>query len=181
MILIFYIVYLFCCKQKNKSLKDGLFLYPRSRKTYLISALIGVLVPLLSLPILFKYVPKDFYATDLLKEEGGMIFLIFSALLAPVFEEIFYRGLVFPFFQSKINSVWAVMITSVFFGVSHYMNIGDAKVLVSLFILYGFVLTYIRYITNSLIPPIITHLVHNLTLMACCAIMHFKNLFLPIA
>ena len=161
----FYIIYYFCCKKKNKSLKDGLFLYPSSKKIYFISVLIGIIMPLISLPIIFNFAPKEFYAINLAKEEGGLFYLFLSALFAPVFEEIFYRGFFFPFFQSKLNSFSAVIITALFFGISHFTNIGNAYILVSLFIFYGFVLTLLRYSTSSLIPPIITHLIHNLTLM----------------
>ena len=164
-VLSFYVIYYFCCKSKQKTLKEGLFFYPKSTKTNLLCLLIGIVIPLATLPIIFKFAPKEFYAMDMAKTTGGIVYLFTCALFAPVFEEIFYRGFIFPFFQSKFNSFWAVIITSLFFGLSHYMNIGDAYVLLSLFIFYGFVLTLIRYFTNSLIPPIITHFVHNVTLL----------------
>lgn len=160
-----FIIYYFCCKLKNKSLRDGLFIHPTSKKAIFISFLTGIIMPLISLPIIFKFIPSTFYAMDLAKTKEGLIYLFTCGLLAPVFEEIFYRGFIFPFFQSKLNSFWAVIITALFFGLSHFMNIGNAHVLLSLFIVYGFVLTLIRYYTNSLIPPIITHFIHNLTLM----------------
>ena len=165
------IIYYFCCKSKNKSLKDGLFIYLQPKKVIFICFLIGILMPIISLPIIFKFTPKEFYAMDLVKTKDGLLYLFTCALFAPVFEEIFYRGFIFPFFQSKLNSFWALIITALFFGFSHFMNIGNAHILISLFIFYGFVLTLIRYFTNSLIPPIITHFVHNLTLMISFFIM----------
>lgn len=123
-------------------------------------------MPLITLPIIFKFAPKEFYAMDLAKTKDGLIFLMSCAIVAPIYEEIIYRGLIFSFIQSKANSFWAVIITAVLFGLSHLMNIGNAHILISLFIFYGFVLTLIRYCTRSLIPPIITHFVHNLTLIA---------------
>jgi len=160
-----YIIYYFCCKKRQKSLKEGLFLYIGSNKVFFISFLIGIIMPLVTLPIIFKFAPKEFYAMDLLRKQGGLVYLFTCALTAPIFEEIFYRGFIFPFFQSKLNSFWAVIITSVVFGFSHFMNIGNAQILLSLFIFYGFVLSLIRYFTNSLIPPVITHFVHNVTLI----------------
>ena len=122
-------------------------------------------MPLIILPVIFKFAPHEFYAMDMAKTKGGLIYLFSCALFAPIFEEFFYRGFIFSFFQSKLNSFWAVIITSVFFGFSHMFNIGGAYVLLSIFILYGFVLTLVRYFTNSLIPPMITHFIHNATLM----------------
>ena len=161
----FYIIYYFCCEKKKKSLKEGLFFYPKSRKILLASALIGIIMPLATLPIIFKFAPHDFYAMDIVKTKGGLFYLFTASLFAPIFEEIFYRGFIFPFFQSKSNSFWAVIITALFFAFSHFINVGIAYVLLGLFVLYGFVLTLMRYFTNSLIPPIITHFIHNITLM----------------
>ena len=165
-ILSFLILYYFCCKRKSKSLKEGLFFYPKPLKTYLISFGIGILMPLATLPIIFNFAPHDFYAMDVAKTKEGLAYLFTCAMFAPIFEEIFYRGFIFPFFQSKLNSFWAVIITALFFGFSHILNMGDAYILLSLFMLYGFVLTLIRYFTNSLIPSIITHFVHNATLIS---------------
>lgn len=173
-VLNFYIIYYFSCKKRNKSLKEGLFLYPKPKKTIFLSVALGIIMPLSVMPIAFKFMPREFYAIDLLKTKEGMIFLFVSALIAPIFEEIFYRGFVFTFFQSKLNSFWAVIITALFFGFSHFINIGNAHILLSLFIYYGFVLSLLRYFTNSLIPPIITHFVHNLILIVS-ALFFSKN------
>lgn len=164
-ILSLYIIYYFCCKRKKKSLVSGLFLNNPSKKIYLYSVIIGFLMPIVSLPLIFKFAPKQFYAMNLLSQEGGLIFLIFSATLAPISEEVFYRGFVFPFFQSKTNSFLGIILTAVFFSISHFFNVGGAFILLGLFVFYGLVLTFIRYFTNSLIPPIIIHLIHNATLM----------------
>lgn len=172
----FYIIYYFCCKVKQKTLKEGLFFYPKSVKVNLISFLIGVLMPLLTLPVIFKFAPHEFYAIDLVKTKSGMVYLFTCAISAPIFEEIFYRGFIFPFFQSKLNSFWAVIITALFFGFSHLINIGNAHILLALFVLYGFVLTLIRYFSNSLIPSIITHFFHNLTLVIGFLIASHSNL-----
>ena len=170
-ILTSYIIYYFCCRRKNKTLQEGLFLNSVSTTTLLYIISIGSIMPLISLPVIFKFAPSAFYAMDIAKTKEGLIYLFTCALFAPVFEEIFYRGFIFPFFQSKLNSFWAIIITSLFFGFSHFMNIGNAHILLSLFILYGFVLTLIRYYTNSLIPPIVAHFIHNLILMISFFIM----------
>ena len=170
-----YITYFFCCQRKNRPLKEGLFLSMPSNKIFLISILIGILMPLLSLPVIFKFAPDEFYAMDLINTKAGLLYLFTCALFAPIFEEIFYRGFIFPFFQSKLNSFWAIIITALFFGFSHFMNIGNAHILLSLFIFYGFVLTLIRYFTNSLMPPVITHFFHNVTLMISFLVLSYSN------
>lgn len=167
LLLNFYFIYYFVCKRKNKTLKEGFFLYPASKEASIKSIFIGILMPLFSLPVLLYFAPKEYFAQDMLKDNLGLVFILISSLIASVLEEAFYRGFIFPFFQSKLNSIWAIIITSVFFGVSHYANVGNAYILVSLFIFYGLVLTLVRYFTKSLIPPIIVHISHNVTLMIC--------------
>ncbi len=175
--LLFYIIYFFTCVRKNKSLKEGLFFYPKSRKTLLISVLIGFITPVCTAPILLKLAPSKFFAMDMAKTSDGFVYIFICALLAPLFEEMFYRGYIFPFFQSKLNSFWAVIITAVFFGASHYANVGNVYVLISLFMLYGFVLTLLRYFTNSMIPPMIAHFTHNLTLLSGFLVISKLKLF----
>lgn len=161
-----YIIYYFCCEKRKKSFKEGLFLYSVSKKFVFISLIIGIVMPALSLPIIFKFAPHEFYAMSMAQTKDGLVYLFTCALFAPIFEEVFYRGFVFPFFQSKLNSFWAIVITSLFFGFSHFMNVGNAYVLLSLFIFFGFILTLLRYLSNSLVPPIITHFVHNVVLIS---------------
>lgn len=171
-----YIIYYFCCQRKKRTLQEGLFLNKVTNKILLYSVLIGIAMPLISLPVIFKFAPKEFFAMDLAKTKEGLIYLFTCALFAPIFEEVFFRGLIFPFFQSKLNSFSAIIITALFFGFSHFMNIGNAHILLSLFIFYGFTLTLIRHFSNSLIPPIITHFIHNLTLMISFLIASKANL-----
>ena len=173
----FYIIYFICGKRKNKTLQQAFFLYPKPPKTILISIFIGIMIPVLTSPLLMKMAPAKFYAANIVKEPGGLIFILIAGLSAPLLEEVFYRGFIFPFFQSKLNSFWAVIITSLFFGISHYSNVGNAQILVSLFIFYGFVITLVRYFTNSLIPSIVTHFTHNLTLISGFLILSKFKLF----
>ncbi len=176
LLLNFYVIYLFVCKMKRKSLKEGFYFIPQNNRVYIKSIFVGILMPVITSPILLKCAPEDFYAQDMISG-GGLILVIIGALLAPVLEEVFYRGYIFPFFQSKLNSFWGIVIASLFFGLSHYMNIGNTNILVCLFIFYGVVLTLARYFTGSLIPSIIIHMSHNLTLILGFIIGKYLNLF----
>lgn len=161
----YYLIYYFVCKKRNKTFKEGFSLIPLSRDAYVKSFAVGILMPILSSPILISMAPKDFHALDMVKDPIGLIFLILGSMLAPFLEEVFYRGFMFPFFQSKLNSAWSVILTSALFGFSHYMNVGNAELLVALFIGYGFVLSLARYFTGSLISPVIIHMCHNFVLI----------------
>ena len=46
------------------------------------------------------------------------------AVMAATAEEIMFRGLLFRLLEEKLGSVWAVVISSFLFGLSHYVNPG---------------------------------------------------------
>lgn len=160
-----YVMYYFVCKKKNKSIREGFFFHPRPYKEYLIAFFVGMGMPILSAPVLAKIAPSEFYAKDMAAQSGGLVYIYISAISAPFFEELFYRGFLFPFIQSKYNSFWAVIATSIIFGLSHIMNIGNAHIMILLFVTYGYVLAMLRYYSNSVVTPIIAHVTHNGTLL----------------
>lgn len=161
----FLFVYYFCCKKRNKNLSSGLFLTLKSKDVYVKSVIVGIIMPVLTAPILIGAAPEDFYAAEVVKSFSGIIFIILTATFVAIFEEIFFRGIIFSFVQSKANSFWAIVISAILFGLAHFKNIGNSYALISLFILYGLVLSYVRYKTSSVIPAIITHLTHNYSLI----------------
>lgn len=84
------------------------------------------------------------------------LYLILSLLVAPVFEEVFCRGLFYDSAREKINEVYAVIFSTFVFMIMH-MTI--YHLIVGLFI--GLYLGYLRYYTGGLVVPIITHIAIN--------------------
>lgn len=159
-----YVIYYFCCKKKNKTFREGLFIINKSNKVYKNSFIIGVLMPIITSPILFFASPQNFYAKEQL-EGGHLIGLVIAGLLLPLFEEVIFRGFLFSYIQTKLNSFWAIALSGALFGLAHVSNVGNVYLMLTLFVFYGLVISYIRYQTKSIIPTIITHATHNLTLI----------------
>ncbi|GMT49831.1 MAG: hypothetical protein IEMM0008_1370 [bacterium] len=85
---------------------------------------------------------------------------VMAIVLAPVFEEILFRGLLFRLLQSKWSTELAALVTSVIFGVIHF----------SLYALFpitalGMVLAWSYQKSNSLITPIVAHALWNATIL----------------
>lgn len=78
------------------------------------------------------------------------------AIVAPIVEETTYRGLGFAAVRSSYGPLAAVLVTGVAFGLSH--GLLAALPVLSLF---GVLLAWLRWKTDSLYPPIALHAIFN--------------------
>lgn len=88
----------------------------------------------------------------------GLIFLIISAcLVAPVAEEILYRGILFRSLSNKMGVLAAAIISSIIFASLHFYDYyGLASVAI-----FGFVCALLYQSTGSLINVIALHMLYN--------------------
>ena len=82
--------------------------------------------------------------------------LLAAALIAPVCEEIFFRGFGFPGLLNGMSVLAAALLSSALFAVAH----SDLGSLIPLFII-GLVLAWARWRSDSLWPGIIIHMANN--------------------
>lgn len=86
---------------------------------------------------------------------------ILIVILAPIIEEIFFRGILLQRWAAKWGlhkSIWA---TSILFGILHFDVLGG--------ILFGIVMALLYLKTKSLLVPIFVHAVNNLIAFALIA------------
>ena len=107
--------------------------------------------------------------------QGAQIFEMFNqlespiwlflvvAIVAPIVEEIFFRGFLFQGFRQKYGWMPAVFISSAIFGAAHL----DPVALIPTFVL-GCVLAYMYHRSNSVWPGILFHAAINST--SLCAV-----------
>ena len=90
----------------------------------------------------------------------SMALLLFTiVLLAPIGEEVIFRG----FLQKYLEDVWgdvtrAILFSSLFFAVIHF----NPYWMIQIYLL-GVILGYLAWYTNSIIPSIIFHIIINAT------------------
>jgi membrane protease YdiL (CAAX protease family) len=107
----------------------------------------------------------------------GPLILVFISLvvLPPIAEEIMFRGFLFSSLRQKFRFRYAVIITSVLFGIAHLQFGSGAPLLwvaaIDTFIL-SCVLCYLREKSNSLWPSILLHGLKNF--IAYIALFHSK-------
>lgn len=86
-------------------------------------------------------------------------FWIGAVVIAPVSEELFFRGLIQTFLGSLFRRRWpAIVIAAILFGAVHYQQPSTIPALAVLAIFMGF--AYEK--TGSLIPPVAIHAAFNL-------------------
>jgi len=88
--------------------------------------------------------------------ESPIWFFITGAVIAPIVEEIFFRGFLFQGFRQKYGWMPAVFLSSAIFGAAHL----DPVSLIPTFVL-GCVLAYMYHRSNSVWPGIIFHAAIN--------------------
>lgn len=85
-----------------------------------------------------------------------ILLLIVVAVLAPLTEEIFYRGMVYPVFRAHIGRTWGMVAAGSFFGLVH-MDLWRAVPLA----IGGIILCYVYEKTGSVLVSSLTHGIWN--------------------
>jgi hypothetical protein len=89
---------------------------------------------------------------------------VFGVLVAPLVEEILFRGLLFPALARKVGAALSVLVTALLFGAMHAQQLGGDWIEVGLIVLVGALLTVVRWRTHSLACSTLVHVGYNATL-----------------
>jgi len=149
---------------------------PKSPAYLLTGALLGFLIEGASafLPIP-KEVPFDKYFTD---ATGAYLMAIFGVTLAPLMEELFFRGFLYPALSRSLGVAFSLIFTSAVFAFLHAAQLAHAWAPLFLIFIVGLTLTYIRARTRSVASSFLIHAGYNSTLFALMwfATDHFQHL-----
>jgi membrane protease YdiL (CAAX protease family) len=98
-----------------------------------------------------------------LREEDSLAALIgygvLLAFVAPLAEELFFRGFVFGVLRERIGAAWGAIATGVVFGLVHVA--GSPVETIGVLIILGVLLCLLYLQTGSLIPCIALHAINN--------------------
>ena len=89
----------------------------------------------------------------------AIIFL--AVFVAPIVEEIFFRGFMQPALIRSMGTIPGIFFTALIFGVSHTQYLNYSVALISVTAI-GLILGGVKYMTNSVVPGIFAHLFNNL-------------------
>ncbi len=82
--------------------------------------------------------------------------ILYVALLAPVTEELILRGIIFPVARQKRGNLYAIIISSIFFGLIHMNGIQFISAMFA-----GVIIGYAIILTDNVYIGIIIHAVNN--------------------
>ena len=98
------------------------------------------------------------------------VFVIFGVGVAPLVEEIIFRGFLFKVFSDLAGPSVAVPATAALFTLLHVPQLWGSWAGILLIFVVGYVLSVVRERTNSLIPSFIIHTAYNATLFGLFAL-----------
>lgn len=95
---------------------------------------------------------------------SAYIMAIFGTTAAPLFEELFFRGFLYPVLARRAGITFGTIMTAALFAFIHQSQLGMAWAPLLLLFIVGLVLTVVRVKTNSVGASFLIHVAYNATL-----------------
>jgi uncharacterized protein len=126
------------------------------------------------LPIPKQLPIEQFFADSV----SAYIIALFGITLAPLMEELFFRGFLYPVLARRLGMTVAVAITAFSFTLIHASQLGHAWVPLLLLFFVGVALTMARVHTGSVATSFLIHVGYNTTLFTVMwfTTKHFRDL-----
>jgi membrane protease YdiL (CAAX protease family) len=140
------------------------------RTSFLISVGAALAVTVLIVSALFPPAQPPPIEKLISSTKSLYLFALFGIALAPVFEEIIFRGFLYRVFFDLAGASLAVPLTAGLFALLHVPQLwGSWAGILSIFAV-GYILALLRARSNSLIPSVIVHTAYNGMLFAVYAV-----------
>ena len=122
-----------------------------------------------------KSLPMDKYFHD---ASSAYLMAAFGVTLAPLLEELFFRGLLYPLLRRAFGLTMAVIVTAATFAAIHGTQLGYAWAPVLSIFVVGVAFTVARARTNSVAASFLMHCGYNFSLFALLwlASDHYRHL-----
>jgi hypothetical protein len=113
----------------------------------------------------FLPIPKDLPMDRFFRTPGEAWALsVFGITFAPLLEELFFRGFLYPVLARRFGLVMAVLLTAAAFSLIHAPQLGRAWGPVLVIFIVGLALTIARALSKSVAASLIMHMAYNGTL-----------------
>lgn len=117
--------------------------------------------------VLHRWIPKSLPITDYFHDRPSALLLAgFAVLVAPLMEEIFFRGFLYPGLARWTGAVPSILITASAFTLLHGSQLSFSWAPLLLIFVVGLALTVARATTKSVATCVIIHMAYNFALMA---------------
>jgi len=112
-------------------------------------------------------IPKQLPIEKFFKNaSSAYLMAVFGITLAPLMEELFFRGFLYPVFARRIGVTSGIVVTAILFALIHQSQLGYAWAPLLLLFIVGLVLTGVRAYTGSVGRSFLIHVGYNTTLFS---------------
>lgn len=110
--------------------------------------------------------PKKKLPIDELFSTSEALYLLtaFGILVAPFVEEVFFRGYLYPVLARAGGTTVGILMTGIFFALIHLQQLWGGWVQLLFILFVGWMLTYVRARSGSVLASYLVHLTYNSTL-----------------
>jgi uncharacterized protein len=91
----------------------------------------------------------------------AILFMLMAVLIAPVVEETFFRGFLYPVAARSFGVPAGIIVTGTLFGLLHASQLSGGPWLIFLIVVVGIVFTWIRVKADTVLASFIVHTAYN--------------------
>jgi len=155
------VTWVLVCRKYHKPFVAGFLITRVSRRTVLISLLIGAGYALVAALLFSKFSTGKGLLEQMAQTPIGLFCVLVMTVALPPVEELYYRGFLFPALQKSWGSVAAVLVVAVWFGMAHGAQLIQDPIGIPIIAFAGAMWTVQRLVTGSLTSSLISHLTYN--------------------
>jgi membrane protease YdiL (CAAX protease family) len=115
--------------------------------------------------VLNPWIPQSLPITEYFRDRPSALLLgAFSILVAPLMEEIVFRGFIYPALARWTGVLSSIVVTALGFALLHGTQLGYSWALLLVIFVVGVALTVTRVVTKSVATCVIVHMAYNFVL-----------------
>ena len=136
--------------------------WPQNWAVFLVSGFVlyFLLIGLAQLLPIPRHLPIDRFFDS---PRQAAVMTVFAVTMAPLMEELFFRGFLYPVLARRLGMFGGILLTSVAFGFLHGAQLKYSWAVLVIF-LVGLALTTVRAVTKSIAASFLVHVGYNGTL-----------------
>jgi uncharacterized protein len=116
--------------------------------------------------VFHRWIPDSLPITEYFKDRPSALLLAaFGILVAPLMEELFFRGFLYPAMARWTGPFVSIVVTASAFSLLHGAQLGYSWAPLLLIFIVGVALTVTRVVTRSVATGVIVHMTYNFALL----------------
>jgi hypothetical protein len=159
------VVWFFSCRRHGLPIREGLALLRVGPKGTALCLAAGFGLAVVGMVLLGLFSTQRSLMQKILTQPGGLAAISVVALLAPVVEEAYYRGFLYPILERKTNRGVAAVVVVLWFTAAHAFQLKDDPLALVPIAALSVTVTAARAATRSLVPAVLIHGIYNAVLV----------------